>query len=291
MENIFRKAERKQSKIRISMAGVSGSGKTFSALKMARGLASDWDKIAMIDTENGRGDLYSDLGAYNIITLKAPFSPERFIEAIKNCEEQGMEVIIIDSVSHEWEGSGGCLESNELLAESVFKGNTWAAWSRTTPRHRKFIDAIIASPCHVITTMRSKTETIMTENKRVKKVGTKDIQRDGFEYEMTVSFNIDREKHMALAGKDNTHLFEKELPFLMSEKDGKKIIKWNESGKKDEPTKEQNKIFEEQLKVFKMTKAEWNKATGLLWNELTEKDAELWLKKHALKIEKEKGGK
>ena len=282
--NVFRKAERKQSKIRISMAGISGSGKTFSALKMARGLASGWDKIAMIDTENGRGDLYSDLGEYNIITLKAPFSPERFIEAIKTCEEQEMEVIIIDSISHEWEGSGGCLESNELLAESVFKGNTWAAWSRTTPRHRRFIEAIIASPCHIITTMRSKTETMMTENKRVKKVGTKDIQREGFEYEMTVSFNIDREKHMALVGKDNTHLFETELPFVINEKDGKKIIKWNNSGKQDLPTKEQTETFKEDLKFFKLTKASWEKKTKVKWDELTEKEAGIWLKRHDLKI-------
>ena len=91
------------------MAGVSGCGKTFSALRLARGLASAWDKVALIDTESGRGDLYSDLGEYNIITLKAPFSPERFIEAIKACEDQGMEVIIIDSISHEWEGKVGCL--------------------------------------------------------------------------------------------------------------------------------------------------------------------------------------
>lgn len=283
----FRKAERKQSKIRISMAGVSGSGKTYSALRMARGLASSWSKIALIDTENGRGDLYSDLGEYNIITLKAPFSPERFIEAIGACEEQGMDVIIIDSISHEWEGKGGCLEANDQLAEVKFKGNTWAAWSHTTPRHRRFIEAIIASPCHIITTMRSKTETIMTESKKVKKVGTKDIQREGFNYEMTVSFNIDRENHMALAEKDNTHLFEDDNPFVISEEHGKKIIEWNNSGKKDEPAKDQTVIFKTQLKVLKMTKADWEKATKLKWKELTEKEADRWIIAHNLKIGKE----
>lgn len=283
-QNAFRRAERKQSKIRISMAGVSGSGKTYSALKLAKGLANSWNKVAMIDTENGRGDLYSDLGEYNIITLKAPFSPERFIEAIKTCEDQGMEVIIIDSISHEWEGRGGCLEINEQLAEVKFKGNTWAAWSHTTPRHRQFIEAIIASPCHLITTMRSKTETIMTDSKRVKKVGTKDIQREGFSYEMTVSFDIDREKHMALAGKDNTHLFEDETPFVISESDGEKILKWNKSGKKDVPTKEQTVTFGKQLKELKMTEKKWSMATKLSWNKLTEKEAGVWIKRHNLKI-------
>lgn len=286
-EITFRKAERKQSKIRISMAGISGSGKTYSALKMARGLASKWENIALIDTESGRGDLYSDLGEYNIVRLKAPFSPERYIEAIKACEDEGMEVIIIDSISHEWEGRGGCLETNELLAESVFKGNTWAAWSRTTPRHRQFIEAIIASPCHIITTMRSKIETVMTEQKRVKKVGTKDIQREGFEYEMTVSFNIDRENHMAISGKDNTHLFDERDPFLISEAHGKEIVKWNSSGKKDLPTKEQTATFGEQLTKLKMSRMDWEKATKLKWNKLTEKDATLWIKRHNLKLEKE----
>ncbi len=227
----LRKAERKQAKLRISMAGPSGSGKTYSALLLARGLTDSWDKIALIDTENKRGDLYSQLGDYNIITLEAPFSPERFIEAIKSCELAGMEVIIIDSSSHEWEGAGGCLEINEKLAQTKFKGNTWAAWSDTTPRHQKFISAIIASPCHIITTMRSKTDTIQTEDKKIKKVGLKEIQREGFEYEMTVSFNIDRETHYAMVGKDNTQIFNDGEPFKIGVEHGQKIRTWNEGGK------------------------------------------------------------
>lgn len=230
----IRKAERKQSKLRIGMAGPSGSGKTYSALKMARGLTDSWNKIAMIDTENKRGDLYSHLGDYNIITLEAPFTPERFIEAMHTCEQSGMEVIIIDSSSHEWEGPGGCLEINEKLAAAKFKGNTWAAWSETTPRHQRFINAIIASPCHVITTMRSKTDTIQTEDKKIKKVGLKEIQREGFEYELTVSFNIDRDNHYAVVGKDNTEIFKDCDPFLISEEHGKQIRAWSESGKVDD---------------------------------------------------------
>lgn len=229
----LRDAERKQSKIRVSMSGPSGSGKTYSALLLASGLADNWNKIALIDTENKRGDIYSDLGKYKIITLESPFTPERFIEAIHACEEGGMQVIIIDSLSHEWDGPGGCLEMNEKLAASKFKGNTWAAWSETTPRHQRLIQAIIASPCHVINTMRSKTDTIQTDDKKIKKVGLKDIQREGFEYEMTVSFNIDRDTHCALVGKDNTRLFEGRDPFIISSEDGKKIIEWNTSGAVD----------------------------------------------------------
>src|SRR5947209_2788964 len=122
----LRKATRQQTKIRIGLSGPSGSGKTYSALLLASGMAP-WEKIAVIDTENGSADLYSHLGGYSVITLTAPFSPERYIEAIEECQKAGMEVIVIDSVTHEWEGKGGCLESNELLGQTKFKGNVWSA--------------------------------------------------------------------------------------------------------------------------------------------------------------------
>jgi hypothetical protein len=226
----IRRAERKKSKLRVGMSGPSGSGKTYSALLVARGLASSWDKIALIDSESGRGELYSDLGEYNIITLEAPFTPERYIEAIRAAEEAGMEVIVVDSTSHEWDGPGGCLEINEKLAAAKFKGNTWAAWSETTPRHRRFIDSIVASKAHIITTARSKTDTIQTEDKKIKKVGLKEIQREGFEYELTVNFNLDRDGHNAIASKDNTHLFDARDPFVISIETGKELKAWSESG-------------------------------------------------------------
>lgn len=227
----LRKAERSQAKLRIGVSAPSGGGKTYSALLMASGMAP-WNKIAVIDTENGRGDIYSDLGDYNIITLEAPFSPERYIEAIKSCEAAGMEVIIIDSISHEWEGQGGCLEINEALANAKYRGNSWSAWNETTPRHRKFIEAIISSTAHVITTVRNKVDTIMTEDKKVKKVGIKEITREGFEYEITVNFNIDRDTHKALPSKDNTRLFEGKDPFVITAETGKQLIEWMKSGKK-----------------------------------------------------------
>jgi hypothetical protein len=227
----LRKAERSQAKLRIGVSAPSGGGKTYSALLMASGMA-DWSKIAVIDTENGRGDIYSDLGDYNIITLEAPFSPERYIEAIKSCEAAGMEVIIIDSISHEWEGQGGCLEINESLANAKYRGNTWSAWNETTPRHRKFIEAIISSTAHVITTVRNKVDTIMTEDKKVKKVGIKEITREGFEYEITVNFNIDRDTHKAMPSKDNTRQFEGKDPFVITAETGKQLIDWMKSGKK-----------------------------------------------------------
>lgn len=225
----LRKATRQQTKIRIGLSGPSGSGKTYSALLLASGMAP-WEKIAVIDTENGSADLYSHLGGYSVITLTAPFSPERYIEAIEACEKSGMEVIIIDSVTHEWDGKGGCLESNELIAQTKFKGNTWAAWSVTTPRHQKFIAAIVGSSCHIITTARSKTDTIQTEDKKVKKVGMKEIQREGFEYELTLNFNLDRDGHYAMASKDRTGMFIDADPFKITRETGEKILEWTMKG-------------------------------------------------------------
>ena len=140
-----------------------------------------------------------------------------------------MEAIIIDSVSHEWDGKGGCLEINDHLAQTKYKGNTWAAWSETTPRHQKFIEAIVGSKAHIIATSRSKTETTLVDGKP-KKVGTKDIQRDGFEYEMTLMFNIDRDSHFAMAVKDRTSLFIDRDPFKLSIQTGEEFRQWLETG-------------------------------------------------------------
>ena len=248
----IRKAERAQSKLRIGLSGPSGSGKTYSALLLARGIASAWEKIVLIDTENGSGEMYSNLGAYNVITLSAPFTPEKYTEAIQFAEESKMEVIVIDSVSHEWDGKGGCLEINEKLAGTKFKGNSWAAWSETTPRHQKFISSITESECHILTTQRSKTDTIQTEDKKIKKVGLKDIQREGFEYELTANFNIDRDSHMAMASKDRTSMFIDRDPFVITQKIGEEFVVWNKGGIEKAPdTKEsERRVFAKKAKIM-----------------------------------------
>lgn len=223
----LRKAERKQVKLRLNISAPSGAGKTYSALRMAKGMCGDWTKVAVVDTENGSASLYSNLGEFNIIDLTPPFTPEKYTQAINTCVSAGMEVIILDSTTHEW----ACLiEENELLAQAKFRGNTWSAWSQTTPRHDKFINSILQAPVHVITCTRSKMETIMGDDKKVKKVGLKDVQREGWEYELTVSLNIDRDTHLAIASKDRTNLFEGINPFLITEETGVKIAEWCNSG-------------------------------------------------------------
>ena len=231
----LQKATRKKSKLRLNISGPAGSGKTYSALLMAKGLVKDWGKIAVIDTENGSASLYSHLGDFQTIDMQAPFTPESYIKAIDICVAAGMECIILDSSSHEWSGPGGCIEINEHLAQTKFKGNTWSAWSQTTPRHDAFVQKVLQCAAHVITCTRSKMETVMTDDKKVKKLGMKDIQREGWEYELTVSLSIDRDTHTAIASKDRTEIFEGKDPFIITEATGELIRKWCEQG--EDPAK------------------------------------------------------
>lgn len=221
----FVKAERKKARLRLALAGPSGSGKTWSALAIATGLGG---KIAVIDTEHESASLYADQFEFDTLSLQAPYSPERFIAAIDAAEKAKFDVLVIDSYSHEWSGSGGCLEINETVAGVKFKGNTWAAWNETTPRHRKLIDRILASPLHIIATMRSKTETVQGENKKVIKLGMKSEQREGTDYEFTTVLDLQHDSHIATTSKDRTGLFSD--PFLISSDTGKTLRDWLGSG-------------------------------------------------------------
>lgn len=222
----LRVASRKKAKIRLGFSAVSGGGKTYSALLTAKGIAGDWSRVAVIDTENNSTDLYSDLGQFNVLPLAAPYTPERYIEAIRTCEKAGMEVIIIDSITHEWDGKGGCLEIVESL------GGRYQNWAQVTPRHQAFIDAILQSPCHVITTVRRKQDYDMVKDGskvKVEKAGLKEVTREGWEYELTANLELDI-RHNATASKDRTGLFMGKPAFIPSEQTGETIKNWCEQG-------------------------------------------------------------
>lgn len=225
-------AKRSKARIRIAMQGPSGSGKTYSALLLAYGLTGDWKKIAVIDTENQSADLYSELGQYYVLSLNEPYTPKRYGEAILLCEASGIECVIIDSISHEWNGKGGCLEMHEQITSAMRIPNSFTAWASVTPQHQAFIDSILKSKCHVISTIRSKTEYVLTERngKQVPvKVGMAPITRDGFEFEVTVSFDIDAEHH-AFISKDRTGLFTGKPKFQITPETGKSILDWCNEG-------------------------------------------------------------
>lgn len=228
----LQKATRKKVKLRLGLSAVAGGGKTYSALLLAKGLVNDWDKIAVIDTENNSASLYSHLGEFNTIELTAPYSPERYIQAIDACVNAGMECIIIDSITHEWDGKGGCLEIADQVTQASNSKNSYTAWAKVTPRHQAFIDKILQCPAHVITTVRRKQDYDMVKdgNKtQVVKVGMKEVTREGFEYELTCNFNLET-SHYCTASKDRTGLFMGKDPFIVTEETGKLIKEWCESG-------------------------------------------------------------
>jgi hypothetical protein len=221
-------ATRKQAKIKLSLAGSSGSGKSYSAILLAYGLCNDFSKICVIDTENHSASLYSHLGAFNVINLIPPFHPEKYIEAIKLCEQSKIEVIVIDNATHAWSGKGGCLELHEKETAKMKIPNSFTAWNAITPIYQKYLDAIINSSCHVISTLRSKTEYVMSERngRQVpQKTGTAPMIRDGFDFEMSIAFDLDQQ-HKAFSTKDRTGLFQDKEPFVISTNTGKLIHDW-----------------------------------------------------------------
>lgn len=228
----FAKALRKKAKLRLALTGPSGSGKTYGALEIAKGLGGN---TAVIDTEKGSASLYSDRFNFDVLELDPPFTPERFIEAIGAAQEAGYDNLIIDSITHEWSGSGGCLELLDGLAKAKYRGNTWSAWSEITPRHNAFLDAILRSDLHIIATMRSKTETAQVDKgngkKGVDKLGMKSEQRDGVEYEFTTVLDLNHETHTAMASKDRTGLFSNAEVTQLNELTGKKLMDWLNDGR------------------------------------------------------------
>lgn len=234
------KATRKKSRLRLALTGPSGSGKTLGALMIAKGLGG---RIALIDTEKRSASLYAspiklpgrrvfEPPEFDVLELSAPYSPERYREAIDLIQAAGYDCLIVDSTTHEWSGVGGCLELVDEVARAKFKGNSWSAWSEVTPRHRAFIDSMLQTTMHVIATGRSKTETAQTEDngrKRVVRLGMKTEQRDGFEYDFTIVLDIVHDGHFALASKDRTGLFMGD-PKPISEETGRILRAWLETG-------------------------------------------------------------
>jgi hypothetical protein len=251
-------AERKRVKLRLNIASPSGFGKTYGALLTAYGLTGDWQKVAVIDTENESASLYSHLGNFKVLPLRPPYNPDRYIEAIKVCENAGMEVIIIDSITHVWKGQGGLLEYQNAL------GGRYQDWAKATPLYMRWLNTILQSKCHIITTNRKKQAyNIITEGNRTKveKAGLEDEIRDGYEYEMTVALEITNDRHMTRASKDRTQLFVGKPEFMISIETGKQILAWCNTGISNDETK--GSMTEEQLITFIEATTTVNELLGL----------------------------
>lgn len=182
----IRKATKSRAKLRMGFVGPAGSGKTYSALNVAQHLG---ERIGVIDTEHASSEKYAGEFEFDVITLDS-FSPDTYVEAIAALEAHGCDVIVIDSLSHAWMGKDGALAQVDRAA-SKFRGNKFAAWGEVTPMHQALIEAILSCKCHLIATMRSKTEYVLDEKNKPQKVGMAPVQRDGMEYEFDVVGDLD----------------------------------------------------------------------------------------------------
>lgn len=198
--SLFSRATKKQSKARIALTGPAGSGKTFTALQIAKVLAQG-GKIALIDTERGSASKYSgDVADFDVCEL-SDFNPANFIAAISDAEEQGYAVLIIDSLSHEWEGEGGILSMVDKAQQSA--KNQFTVWGKLTPKHNAMIGAMLGARMHVIATLRVKTEYVLEQNDKGKteprKIGLKPIQRDGVDHEFDIIGAMDLDHVLAIS--------------------------------------------------------------------------------------------
>lgn len=264
---MFRRAQRQQAKLRLALVGPAGSGKTYSALRIATGLVQALNDttsghIAMIDTERGSGELYSDHFDYDIARLDPPFDPKRYIERIRAAQDAGYAVLIIDSLSHAWAGPGGLIDIKDNIAKTCKGTNEFTAWRYVTPQHNKLLDTILSCSCHVIATMRTKTayEVTLNENGKTKpvKLGLAPIQRDGIEYEFTVVLDLSIDGHVATSSKDRTGLFDGKF-FTPDEETGQALAAWLQSGQ--DPKQSVISTINDLLR-----KLELDNLSGAYWN-------------------------
>lgn len=194
----FKKATKAAAKLRLGLIGPAGSGKTMTALRIARGLGG---RVAVIDTERGSASLYSGENGldFDVLELES-YEAEKFIQAIAQAEAAGYDVLIIDSLSHAWAGKGGILEFVDQAAKRS-GGGSFSGWRDATPRHNQLVDAILGAKLHVICTLRSKVEHVIEQvngRTQVRKVGLQPVQRDGLEYEFTVVADVTQDHELII---------------------------------------------------------------------------------------------
>lgn len=236
-EFIPRKATKSRVKLKMAIQGPSGSGKTEGALALAKHLVPD-GRVLLIDTENESASLYANRYDFDTIPLTPPYHSDRYKAAMQVAVEQKYDVLIVDSITHQWDGVGGILRRKEELDRQP-GSNSYTNWSRFTPEHTAFIEFIKQIPVHTIVTMRSKQDYVLEANDKgkqtPKKVGMAPIQRDGTEYEYTLVFDVDM-AHKAIASKNRTTLFQNfEMVDLADPRVAISIREWLDDGEDPPP--------------------------------------------------------
>ncbi len=262
----IRPAVRGESKAILAIAGTSGSGKTYTALKIARGMVSHPSKIGLLDTENKRGSLYADIldGPFMIGDLYPPFSPKRYSEAIKEFQAAGVEVLVIDSVSHEWEGEGGC---DDIANAPLAAGKKMANWVGAKREHKSFMGTLLQCNMNIICCIRAREKTDFKDPAKPISLGIQPICEKNFMFEMTASMLMEEEgrkqKFLKLPAFLQPAFAAKSPEGYLGVQTGKLIIEWIKTGEREDPILEA--IKSEMLMACEMgvvgVMAVWNKLT------------------------------
>lgn len=295
---MFKKATKTRSHIRFGIAGPSGAGKTWTALKIARGLVGESGTIAVLDTEHGSASLYAgDVAEFDVAELTT-FDPREYCKIIEGAGKAGYDALIIDSLTHAWSGKGGALELVDKAAKRSKAGNKFVAWREVTPLHNRLVETILSYPGHVICTLRSKTEYTMEENERGKKVPTKvglaPIQRDGLEYECTVFGEMDLD-HTLTISKSRCSALADEVITRPDERVGHTLLEWLSDGEFVTPVPEKQEEPAAKKAATKEVKSAPGKSMLVqLGNVLTGDELAAWCMEHAgnmraMKDQEEKG--
>lgn len=229
----FIKATRRAVRPKLGISGPSGSGKTKGALALATVLAQG-GKVALLDTENGSASLYADQYAFETIQIDPPYLTEKYAAGVKAAIAGAYTVLVIDTISHQWDGDGGILQRKEET--DARGGNHFSNWEPFSKEHNQFRALILHAPFIVISTMRSKMAYSQEANGKkteIKKLGLQPIQREGFEYEFTLCFDVQMD-HKAAASKDRTELFDKGLHDLLDPKVPQRLLAWLATAKPEE---------------------------------------------------------
>ncbi|WP_350300621.1 AAA family ATPase [Peribacillus frigoritolerans] len=267
-------AEREKEKAVVGFIGCSGSGKTVSALVVAYGMMKEaypdaseselWLKIGVVDTEHRRSKLYANLqigdiriGKFRHIDFTPPFTTDRYQMAVQTIKAAGAEVVIVDSISHNWMGEGGIVETHGQMS-----GNSFQNWGKLAPETTKLIKTLTQNNVHILATFRTKTEYVVEPNSEGKmaprKVGTKPVQKEEMEYEFMLNFIIDID-HVADVSKDNTQMFEGK-PQKITVDVGRKLFRWLELGIDVKAEEEDRRVsLIEQVKAIASSNAEAQK--------------------------------
>lgn len=233
----IRPAQREGARLVIGLAGKSGSGKTYTAIKLAYGMVGgDGSKVGFLDSENRRGSLYADIvsSPFLIGDLIAPFSPARYTEAIREFQAAGVEVLVIDSISHEWEGTGGC----EEIANSA--PNKVIGWANAKTQHKRMMNALLQSDMHIIVCIRAKEKIDFSDSKNPIPMGVQPICEKNFMFEMTASLMMEDRGRNQMIIKVPDDL----LPILgrtqgyITEEDGAALAAWVNGAKVTDPAVE-----------------------------------------------------